>query len=318
MRTLAPATHQFDSRDPDDIHQHLATTYGTRLRLRARDGDYRLTHRRTDLGPVRLDDLSQSTDLAVGIDGLDTLVVCEPLTGEVNRTCDGEAVRYLPGDVHVVTRPHQPCTVDWRPGRVALCVLDLALLTEVSGEDGTADALRTAGLGAVPPDLARHWRTTTAYVRRALLSEPDALGSPLVIGATARLLAASALALCGAIPPSTTRRDTADAGDATLRRAIGYLEEHAHLDVSVAQVAAAARVSPRALQLAFRRHLDTTPMAYLRDIRLRRAHRELQVADPGRETVAGIALRWGFLSHSRFTARYRATFGVAPRRTLYG
>lgn len=318
MRTLAPATHQFDSRDPDHIHHHLATTYGTRLRLRGRDGGYQLTHRRTDLGPVRLDDLSQSTDLAVGIDGLDALVVCEPLTSRVSRICAGEEVRYLPGDVHLVTRPHQPCTVDWRPGRVALSVFDLALLAEVSGEDALGEPLRAVGPGPAPPDLARHWRTTTAYVRRALLTEPDALGSPLVLGATARLLAASALALCGATARPTTRRDTADAGGRTLRRAIAYLEEHAHQDVTVTQVAAAARVSPRALQLAFRRHLDTTPMSYLRDIRLRRAHRELQAADPRRETVAAIALRWGFLSHSRFTARYRATFGVAPRRTLYG
>ncbi|MET8121957.1 helix-turn-helix transcriptional regulator [Micromonospora sp. NPDC005189] len=79
----------------------------------------------------------------------------------------------------------------------------------------------------------------------------------------------------------------------------------------------AAGVSLRAVQLAFRRHLGTTPMAYLRRIRLVRAHHDLVRADPGQETVSGIASRWGFASHSRFTARYHASYGVPPRETLH-
>ncbi|WP_262286654.1 helix-turn-helix domain-containing protein [Micromonospora sp. MA102] len=95
------------------------------------------------------------------------------------------------------------------------------------------------------------------------------------------------------------------------------MEEHAEQDISPADVAAAAAVSVRALQLAFRRHPDSTPMAQLRRIRLERAHHELRQADPRRETVSRIASRWGFPSHSRFTAHYRAVFGVPPSRTLH-
>ncbi len=73
------------------------------------------------------------------------------------------------------------------------------------------------------------------------------------------------------------------------------------------------------MQEAFRRHLDTTPMAYLRRVRLERAHRELQVTDPAAGgTVAEIAARWGFAHHGRFAALYQGCYGHAPSATLRG
>ena len=81
--------------------------------------------------------------------------------------------------------------------------------------------------------------------------------------------------------------------------------------------ARAAGVGPRALQLAFARHLGLSPMAYVRRVRLECAHRELQAADPtSGDTVAAIAARWGFAKPDRFAAAYRAAYGVAPIHTL--
>jgi AraC-like DNA-binding protein len=54
----------------------------------------------------------------------------------------------------------------------------------------------------------------------------------------------------------------------------------------------------------------------LRRVRLERAHRDLQAADPARQTVTAIAYRWGFPSSSRFAAHYRQVYGVTPSRTL--
>ena len=83
-------------------------------------------------------------------------------------------------------------------------------------------------------------------------------------------------------------------------------------------IAAAAHVTIRALQLSFRRHLGCTPTVYLRRVRLEHAHRDLIAADPQRETVTAVAYRWGFASHSRFTAHYRDAYGVLPSDTLRG
>ncbi len=102
----------------------------------------------------------------------------------------------------------------------------------------------------------------------------------------------------------------------TTGRAIAFIEERAHDDISVGDIAAAAFVTVRAVQLAFRRHLDTTPLNYLRRVRLEHAHDALLSADPDRNTVAEIAAAWHFANASRFSAYYRVAFGVAPAQTL--
>ncbi|HEY2192512.1 MAG TPA: AraC family transcriptional regulator [Actinomycetospora sp.] len=79
-----------------------------------------------------------------------------------------------------------------------------------------------------------------------------------------------------------------------------------------------AGASPRTLHDGFRRHLDTTPMAYLRAVRLQHAHAELRSAQPGGTTVAEVAHRWGFGHVSRFSQAYRRVYGRAPGTTLRG
>jgi AraC-like DNA-binding protein/anti-anti-sigma regulatory factor len=102
----------------------------------------------------------------------------------------------------------------------------------------------------------------------------------------------------------------------TAGRAIAFIEERARDDISVADIAAAAFVTVRAVQLAFRQHLDTTPLTYLRQVRLERAHDELLSADPDRTTVTAVAAGWHFTNASRFAAYYRAAYGVPPAHTL--
>jgi transcriptional regulator GlxA family with amidase domain len=82
-------------------------------------------------------------------------------------------------------------------------------------------------------------------------------------------------------------------------------------------IARAAYVTVRAVQLAFRRHLDTTPTAYLRQVRLERAHQQLRDLSPDDgATVIEIAARWGFADPSHFRGLYRRTYGQPPSHTL--
>ena len=104
---------------------------------------------------------------------------------------------------------------------------------------------------------------------------------------------------------------------ATVRRAAAFIDDHAGQPVTMPEVAAAAGVTARALQYAFRSHYDTTPTGYLRRVRLERAHRQLQAADPATgATVGEIARRWGWASPANFAAAYRKHFGVSPSHTL--
>jgi AraC-like DNA-binding protein len=105
---------------------------------------------------------------------------------------------------------------------------------------------------------------------------------------------------------------------AVLRRAVAFIDEHADQDITVADIAATSFVSVRAVQLAFRGYMGTTPSEYLRKVRLERAHRDLSAADPARDSVTAVAYRWGFASASRFASYYRSAYGVTPSRTLRG
>jgi transcriptional regulator GlxA family with amidase domain len=104
----------------------------------------------------------------------------------------------------------------------------------------------------------------------------------------------------------------------TLRRAIAFIDDNAHLDIRLTDIASAIGVTPRTVQYTFRRHLGTTPLEYLRRVRLHRAHYDLQAADPTVDTVMEIAGRWRFGHPGRFSMAYKETFGTPPSRTLRG
>lgn len=102
-----------------------------------------------------------------------------------------------------------------------------------------------------------------------------------------------------------------------VRDAIRFLRANARSHVRLEDVAAAATLTPRGLQAAFRRELGTSPMEYLRGIRLEGVHRDLQRPEDGRRrTVAEVAHHWRFSNVGRMATAYRAVYGNAPSTTL--
>jgi transcriptional regulator GlxA family with amidase domain len=85
---------------------------------------------------------------------------------------------------------------------------------------------------------------------------------------------------------------------------------------TVVELARIAGVSPRSLQLSFRRYIGMPPLPYLRELRLGLVHEQLIAADPAHNTVADIAYQAGFTHPSRFAAAYRRRYGVYPSETL--
>ena len=100
-----------------------------------------------------------------------------------------------------------------------------------------------------------------------------------------------------------------------VRRTVDAMRAQPARQFTVAELAGIAGVSPRALQLAFQRHLGTSPMAYLREVRLGLVHDRLRHAGTG-ETVAATAYEFGFTHLGRFAAWYRNRYGVTPAETL--
>ncbi|WP_064696884.1 helix-turn-helix transcriptional regulator [Rhizobium aegyptiacum] len=97
--------------------------------------------------------------------------------------------------------------------------------------------------------------------------------------------------------------------------AIDFMQEHIAEPISLSEIATAANVSVRTLQQGFRQFRNTTPIAYLQEIRMLAAHRDL-LESGAKQTVADIALRWGFVHLGRFAAEYKKRFGQLPSQTL--
>ncbi|WP_433574364.1 helix-turn-helix transcriptional regulator [Nocardia brasiliensis] len=103
----------------------------------------------------------------------------------------------------------------------------------------------------------------------------------------------------------------------SVRLGVAYMKANLREEVGIADIAAAGFVSVRSMQLAFQQELHTTPMAYLRGLRLRGAHQELDRCVPADgATVTGIAIGWGFANSGRFAASYRRIYGRSPHTTL--
>ena len=101
-----------------------------------------------------------------------------------------------------------------------------------------------------------------------------------------------------------------------IRTAVDVIEAEAHLPLTLSSIAARSQVSVRSLQQGFKRHLGMSPMSYLREVRLRRAHQTLIESDPSTVTVASVAYDWGFTNLGRFAAAHAARYREPPAKTL--
>ena len=131
----------------------------------------------------------------------------------------------------------------------------------------------------------------------------------------------AAAAILAAFPNTTMAipylRSPGRVPSAAARLAAEFIDVYACQPLTLTGIAAQVGVTPRALQYAFRRQYDTTPMGYLRRVRLERAHQDLLAAEPAAgTTVAAVARRWGFSRPDRFAAAYRTAYGRPPGHTL--
>ena len=106
-----------------------------------------------------------------------------------------------------------------------------------------------------------------------------------------------------------------DRGWRHLCQSLSWMAEHLAEDFNLAEVAAVAGITPRALQMAYRKHLDKRPLQSLRLLRLAKLRRLLlQSASPSRRLMEQLD-RCG-LSRSGSTARhYRERYGEKPSQT---
>ena len=316
---------EFETSHPEVTHEFVRNAYaGYQLRLSVPLRNYRFRARSCVGGPFRYD----ITDHVIRAAEARTDPFVEPtfgtlLRGHLRIQAGGLGEAALrPGDSFLfpssqrISGRFENCEI----ATVRLPRERIAAVAAIRADIEPAD-LRFESVTPVSPAVGRYWQSLVAYLGRQLIT-PDQQAplrrSALLQSSALDMLAAAALtvfpntAMTAAQVPGPGR-----VAPAAVRRAVAFIDEHADRDISATDIAAAARVTIRAIQLAFRHHLDTTPSAYLRRVRLDHAHQQLCAASPGDGvTVTEIASRWGFASPSRFAAHYRDTYGVLPSYTL--
>jgi AraC-like DNA-binding protein len=271
------------------------------------------------LGEVSFDELSFSFDMSYDAEPLGRVCLCRVHSGRIEENFIGEPPDvFAPGDVTLYTPPELPFSGRACRSTYDLTMFDPTLLNRVaSPAPGTGDSVRLLGHRPVSVEATRQLHAAIDYVRVSVRAD-ELRDSPLVASTAANHLAA---VVVSTFPTNADTAATADASasrPALLRRATAFIEANAHTDVALADIAAAVHVTPRALQYVFRRHLDMSPVEYLRRVRLDHAHRQLQCAEADTTSVQKVAAQWGFAHPGRFSALYRQTYGRNPSDTLRG
>ncbi|MET7732183.1 helix-turn-helix transcriptional regulator [Streptomyces sp. NPDC005402] len=315
-------TLTFDSDDLDRTEEFLSQAYA---KMRIGNGtpeSSRARIHRSAIDSVSVDELDLDFDMSYAVTPLGRICLCVVHEGTIqDHVQQGVSDSFGPGDVVSLAPPELSYAGRVHAARYNITMLDPELLSQVAAtaDPRRREPVRLTGHRPHTPAAADRLRETIRYVQEHVLSDPTVADQPLVASTAAQHLAATVLATFpNTASTDPTGSDRQDAHPAALRRAVAHMEDNADRPLTVAQIAEAAHVSVRALQYAFRRHLDMTPLAYLRQVRLSRAHDELAAADPEEgNTVTDIAARWGFYHPGRFATLYRHSYERAPRRTLH-
>lgn len=274
--------------------------------------------RRTSLGSLDVDEVQLGCELGFRSNPPDRIYVARMRSGTfVYEWMKNGQLIFGPDDVAAYDSLENGPFTGWA-GRTHCDVLsiDRRALSEVA--TGPKDTpVRLTGMSPVSPEAKRHLVRAVDYVCQSVSDDLGVVRDPLISSSIQRYLAASMLAAF----PSTAVLDTrlGDRRDSTpqlLRRAMAFIDDNAHNDISLADIASAIFVTPRALQYMFRKHRDCTPTEYLRQVRLHHAHLELVAGTRDTTSVGDIARKWGFAHMGRFAAYYRQHYGRSPHVTL--
>lgn len=260
------------------------------------------------LGSARLSVVS-TTGHRITITDRKNATLLLPLRGRI-ATDDGREEVTSAGRVICVPRPGRRQTITSRDYTGVVVQLPAAALSMLGGSTkepswrfaGTIPA--TTGSGA---SLSR--------LLSFLVEEYGCAGSGLLRAPSAAEHAFTLVldVLADALEPAGQAATMA--GAPQLRRAEAYVMAHLAEPLRVTDLAVAAGVSVRSIQLAFLQHHGYGPHRFIELRRLEAARRRLLHPFTG-DSIASILHDCGVLHLSRFASRYRMLYGELPSMTL--
>jgi AraC-like DNA-binding protein len=326
-RVFLDETLVFSSRDFDAVREgvgrifkpHRLCLHGTSATLQAR-----MHHVRQ--GSASVNRLEYGAEVEIDPDRLDDFFLVQiPVAGLAHIACGNARFESTPQMASLIS-PTLPLHMRWHAGNAQVCVrferaaveqhcaAHLGHGLEQPLEFDPALRLDTPGggyflrlLGVFMEELAQARQSGTATHplanQRVAEQFSTALLNALLYGQGSNLSAALA-------------RPAASLAPRFVRRVETYIRHHYAEAITIERLAALAGVSTRTLFSGFRDFRNTTPMAYLKQVRLEHARSALQSGAAFTSAgVTQVAFNCGFSHLGRFAADYRAQFGELPSAT---
>ncbi|MCA2323151.1 AraC family transcriptional regulator [Mycobacterium intracellulare] len=281
---------------------------------------FALTQRAGRMGPVTLSEIVVGSDLSMDCDeGCDHYRVLVLQSGRTECVDRFERVPARAGTAAVFS-PKDHRATRWEAGANLICFK----IDHSTVDDALSDALGrqvTSHIDFTPilpitTAATQSWINMLALFKEQFFRPESLINQPLIGMPFVDSLVRGLLLAAEHPHRDALTGDSRLAAPSAIRKAVDIIEADAQLPLTLSLIAARCHISVRSLQLGFRRHLGTSPMAYLREVRLRRAHHSLLESDPSAVTVASVAYRWGFTNLGRFAAAHSARYGEPPLTTL--
>lgn len=255
----------------------------------------------------------------------DFSLVHTSLSGGTEVECDNERLYVAEGRTALLS-PRQRVSLRWHPGSVQLILrLPHALIREVQGSHDD-EVLALAPGVLVPHDHCAQWdlllqSLLNAMNLQSVSKEHDNWLEHFERNVVMFLMAQQpqAPSLAGRLTTVQQLPDNVQAMSARgfqkhMDAMLNYVESRLCAPVSLSDLARAAGVSIRTLNMLCHHHHGVPPMELLRNMRLDavRTHLILHPHAP----VAATAMSMGFGHLGRFAAYYKARFGELPHETL--
>lgn len=208
-------------------------------------------------------------------------------------------------------------------GLVGACGTGMWLLAQAGIlTDAPLPWLYQSGFAAHFPQVRIEAREPIVATHRIVCAAMPSMAHSLVLH-LARFAGLADLAHTGAekLLPNAERQDLSAAmtvdqvmgqsRDAPLFRVMSWLQANASRPLRLDEAARAAAISERTLNRLFKQHLDTTPLQYLQELRMKRARMWLESTW---RSVDEIARDCGYGDTSAFCRTFARATGTSPRR----
>lgn len=264
--------------------------------------------------------LGFGADITIRANDVTAYYIDAPLSGRaVSRWRDGELIKTATGSVAVFT-PGTPCVLDWSGdcGQICLKVSEPQMRRQLEAmlNRPVRKRITFARQFNLSTNAAHDWYRLVWLLAREAGQPGGLLNHRLAVANLQLLLIQGLLQIQPHNYTEALAESEGAASSTAAKRAIDLMHAHPETPWSTADLARATGVSARALQRAFERSDQPSPMAYLRRLRLHRVHTELAASSPESVTVTMVAGRWGFMHLGRFASQYHQLFGESPSETL--